>query len=108
MSDDNDDDVINKNAKKAKHAHIADDDDANVDPLKDATEDIDSVLLDADAEDNKEDDENSFHDLSHDLSQQNVDDSDGHNDDMSNAVKRWQLTGSSSFLSGTMSFLSAA
>ena len=36
-SDDDDDDVVNQTAKKAERTHIADDDDANVIPLKDAT-----------------------------------------------------------------------
>jgi len=34
VSDDNDDDVVNKNAKKAKRAHIADDDDSSANPIK--------------------------------------------------------------------------
>ena len=69
MSDDNDD-VVNNNTKKAKRAHIADDDDADVNPLKDATQDIDSVLVDADGEEegNKQNEENSIQDLSQHLS----------------------------------------
>jgi len=50
LDDDEDDDIVNNNTKNAKRAHIADDDDADVDPLKPATQDIEDVFVDTDAE----------------------------------------------------------
>jgi len=85
LDDDDDDDIVNKSAKKAKRAHIADDDDTNIDPLKDATQDIESILVDTDGEDNEQNKENSFQDFQDVSQEQNVDDADGDNDDMSNA-----------------------
>jgi len=75
--------------KKANRAHIADDDDADVDPLKAARQDIEDVLVDVDMEENEQNEENSFQDLSHHSSQelsqeQNPDNEDGNDDDTVN------------------------
>jgi len=75
--------------KKAERAHIADDGDADVNPLKPETQDIEDVLVDADGEENKENEEQSFHDLSQHSSQvlsqeQNPDNEDGNDDEAIN------------------------
>jgi len=87
LDDDEDDDIVNNNTtKKAKRAH---DDDGNVDPLKAATQDIEDVLVDTDAEENKQNKENSFQDLSQHSSQalsqeQNPNNEDGNDDEAIN------------------------
>jgi len=86
LHDDEDDNIVNNNTKKAKPAHIADDDDHDVDPLKPATQDIEDILVDADAEENEQNEENGFQDLSQHSSQellqaQNADNEDGNDDD---------------------------
>ena len=92
LDDGEDDDIVNNKTKKPKRTHIPDDDDdADVDPLEVATQDIENILVDTDAEEEENDEELNFEDLSQhsseELSQeQNPDNEDGNNDDMSNTA----------------------
>jgi len=93
LDDEEDDDIVNNKTKKPKRTHIPDDDDADVDPLKLATQDIEDVLVDTDAEEeeNEHNEEINFKDLSQHWSEefsqeQNRDDEDGDDDDMSNTA----------------------
>jgi len=93
LDDDEDDNIVNNKTKKPKRTHIPDDDDdADVDPLKVATQDIENILVDTDAEEEENDEEINFEDLSQHSSEellsqeQNPDNEDGNNDDMSNTA----------------------